>query len=98
MGTPFAVSAAVIYKLEDPLLSIEGLLFYRRFIDDIFFIWHGTLTGLHSFFDCLNSLAPTIKLAWNFSQQEVIFVDTVVYVDNTNPAKLSVRPYQKPLN
>ena len=51
MGTPFAVSAAVIYmaRLEDPLLSADGLLFYRRFIDDIFFIWYGTLAALHSF-------------------------------------------------
>ena len=33
MGTPLAVSAAVIYmaKLEDPLLTTGGLLFYRTF-------------------------------------------------------------------
>ena len=100
MGTPFAVSAAVIYmaRLEDPLLSADGLLFYKRFIDDIFFIWHGSLIDLHSFLNRLNSLAPTIKLTWKFSQQEVIFLDMVVYVDPSFPTKLSVRPYQKPLN
>ena len=100
MGTPFAVSAAVIYmaRLEDPLLSADGLLFYRRFIDNIFFIWYGSLAALHSFLSCFNNLAPTIKLTWNFSQQEVNFLDMVVYVDPRNPTKLSVRPYQKPLN
>ena len=100
MGTPFAVSAAVIYmaRLEDPLLSVGGLFFYRRFIDDIFFIWSGSLCDLHSFLDRLNNLAPTIKLTWNVSQQEAIFLDMVVYVDRTSPTKLSTKPYQKPLN
>ena len=41
MGTPMAVSAAVIFlaRLEEPLLtSINHLIFYKRYIDDIFFI------------------------------------------------------------
>ncbi len=38
MGTLMAVSAAVIYmaRLEETVLYTNGLLFYRRFIDDIF--------------------------------------------------------------
>ena len=99
MGTPFAVSAAVIYmaQLEDPLLSTRNLLFYRRFIDDIFFIWSGDLPELHSFLNRLNNLAPTIKLTWNISQREVIFLDMVVRVDQDNQL-LSTVPFQKPLN
>ena len=41
VGAPYAVSASVIYimaRLEDPLLSTEGLLFAKRFIDDVLFI------------------------------------------------------------
>ena len=100
MGTQFAVSAAVIYmaRLENPLLSAEGPLFYSRFIDDIFFIWHGSLSELQSFLDLLNSLAPSIKLTWSFSQENINFVDMVVYVDQESPTKLCVKPYQKPLN
>ena len=67
-------------RLEDPLLTTEGLLFCRRFIDDIF-IWHESLLDVHSFLICLNSLAPAVKLTWNYSQQEVNFLDMVVYVD-----------------
>ena len=100
MGTPFAVSAAVIYmaRLENPLLSAEGFLFYSRFIDDIFFIWHRSLSELQSFLDLLNSLAPSIKLTWSFSQENINFLDMVVYVDQGSPTKLCVKPYQKPLN
>ena len=51
MGTPMAVSVAVIYlaRLEEPLLASTHLIFYRRFIDDIFFIWSGNQTELDSF-------------------------------------------------
>ena len=100
MGTPMAVAAAVIYmaSLEGPLLSTNNLLFYRRFIDDIFFIWTGTLSDLYSFLYNLNNLAPTIKLTWNISHKEVAFLDTVVYTDPLHPTRLLTRPFQKPLN
>ena len=82
MGTSFAVSAAVFYmaQLEDPLLLTINQLFYRRFIH-ILFIWSGDLPELLSFLNRLNNLAPTIKLTWNISQRDVIFLDMVVRVD-----------------
>ena len=51
MGTPLAVSAAVIYmaNLEERLLHTKGLVFYKRFIDDIFFVWDGTYIELLDF-------------------------------------------------
>ena len=88
MGTPMAVSAAVVYmaSLENPLLTLERLLFYRRFIDDIFLIWSGNLLSLHSFLNKLNNLAPTIKLTWNISTEEVVFLDMTVSVNHDNPS------------
>ena len=64
MGTPMAVSAAVIYmaSLEEPLLTTKDLVFYKRFIDDICFIWSGNLSDLNFFLYRLNYLGPTIKL------------------------------------
>ena len=53
-------------KFEEPLLSLE---YYRRFIDDIFFIWNGNLLELNSFLDRLKKVAPTIKLTWNICQE-----------------------------
>ena len=69
MGTPFAVSAAVIYMvhLETPLLLTRNLLFI---IDDILFIWSGDLPELHSFIGRLNNLAPTIKLTRNIPREK----------------------------
>ena len=100
LGTPMAVSAAVIYMatLEEPLLSSDGLLFYKRFIDDIFFVWSGTLFGLYSFLNRFNNLTLTIKITWNMSTEKVIFLDTEVGLDQENPSQLITRPYQKPLN
>ncbi len=102
MGTPMAVSAAVIYmaRLEDPLLSSEYLLFYRRFIDDIFFIWSGNAIKLNSFLHRLNNLAPSIKLTWTTSNNKAVFLDMVICKDQDNPTQLITLPlsYQKPLN
>ena len=100
MGTPMAVAAAVIYMayLEQPLLITKDLLFYRRFIDDIFLIWSGNLSDLYTFLHKLNNLAPTIKLTWEVSREKVTFLDTVVYMDPLNPTRLITRPFQKPLN
>ena len=97
MGTPLAVSAAVIYmaKLEERLLQTEGLVFYKRFIDDIFFIWDGTYIELLDFLRKLNNLAPTIKLTSTISREKVVFLDMVVAHEN---GRLITQPYQKPLN
>ena len=43
MGTLMAVSAAFTY-LEEPLLASIHLVLYRRYIDDILFIWSGNLS------------------------------------------------------
>ena len=100
MGTPMAVSAAVIYmaSLEEPLLTSTHLEFYKRFIDDIFFVWSGNLSELNSFLDKLNNLAPTIKLTWNISKEKAIFLDMIICKDKDFPTKLITKPYQKPLN
>ena len=75
MGTPMAVSAAIIYlaRLEEPLLTSSHLIFYKIYIDDIFFIWSGTLSELDSFLLKLNNLAPTIKLSWDISKERAVF-------------------------
>ena len=124
MGTPMAVSAAIIYlaRLEEPLLACiysssilqeiyrryllylerksnwAHLVFYRRYIDDIFFIWSGNLTELDSFLHRLNNLASTIKLAWDISKEKAIFLDMVIFKDQDVPSNLVTKPYQKSLN
>ena len=57
-------------KKIDPLISelakrIEGgedpLLFFKRFLDDIFLAYTGSLKNLHQFLSELNDIHPTIK-------------------------------------
>ena len=95
--TPLAVSAAVIYmaRLEQLILDTVGLVFYKRFIDGIFFIWKGNYIDLLDFISKLNHLAPTIKLTSSISQEKVVFQDMEVCHEN---GCLTTRPYQKPLN
>ena len=97
MGTPLAVSATVIYmaRLEQKILDTVGLVFCKRFIDDIFFIWEGNYIDLLDFISKLNNLAPTVKLTSSISQEKVVFLDMEVCHEN---GCLTIRPYQKPLN
>ena len=68
MGTPFAVTAAnaFMYYLEKDAVTqySSHLLLYKRFIDDIFFIWKGPEENLLEFLSCLNSKNDRIKLTY----------------------------------
>ena len=84
--------------LEEPLVSTKDLLFYRRFIEDIFFIWSGNLSDLFSFLQRLNNLVPTIKLTLAISRESVDFLDAIIFIGPLNPGILLTQPFQKPLN
>ena len=72
MGARPAPSYANIFmaKKIDPLIqelakNVEGgedpLLFFKRFLDDIFLVYTGCLKNLHMFLSELNNIHPTIK-------------------------------------
>ena len=78
------------FKFEEEILdefqfihSIRPAL-WLRFIDDIFFIWHNDEISLQSFLKFCNSYntnkktKSTINFTFNYSKQEVIFLDTKV--------------------
>ena len=69
--------------------------FYCRFIDDIFFIWNGTVIQLHEFIKKLNNCHPTIKFDFKFSKTSIEFLDTTVY-KNKEQNKLLTTVYCKP--
>ena len=52
---------------------------YRRFIDDVFFVWTGTVEELMRFGEYLNSLLEKITIGLTWSQESVDFLDTTVY-------------------
>ena len=74
-------------SLEDPLLTTSGLQFYRRFLDDIFFVWRGNLLKLQS------NLIAWLPLSI-FQLKRSFFLDMVVCVDQENPTELITMPYQ----
>jgi len=87
-GTAMGQSCAVVfaniyvYELENEIVSKylneKLLLYYIRFIDDVFAIlFHNSFTN--TFINEINSLQPCIKFNCITSSNEVEFLDTVIY-------------------
>ena len=61
---------------------------WRRYIDDIWFLWRGTEAELVQFVEYLNSCHPTIKFQckkdsnYCFSTRSVDFLDTTIWIDD----------------
>lgn len=107
MGTNCLPQAAQLYlavKWESVLKKQWGPQFpamFKRFIDDGFFIWHGSRYMLDYFLQDLNSLLPNIRITHTCSQFEVEYLDLVIYKAGPLGAftqGLKVRTHQKPLN
>ena len=66
---------------------------WKRFIDDITFIWPHGDTHLTSFKDHLNSSHPTIKFTFVSSNTSVPFLDTLTELKN---GRIETQIYSKP--
>ena len=60
------------------------IIFYKRFIDDIFIIWTGTEEELKTFMTKINNAHPTIKftVSYNLAEKSTTFLDTTVSIIN----------------
>jgi len=56
--------------------------YYRRYINDIFFIWNHPISELDNFIDHLNSVHPTIKFTKSVSNTTITFLDLDIYIEN----------------
>lgn len=72
----------------------DKILYYCRFIDDIFFIWFGTKDELTQAINVLNNAHPTIKLDVKYSKERIDFLDTTVMI--TNDQGITTTLYVKP--
>ena len=52
---------------------------YLRYLDDIFMIWEHTVADFEQAFQILNSAHPNITLKSNIQEQELEFLDVLVY-------------------
>ena len=68
--------------------------FWLRFIDDIFMIWGHGKQALEDLKHLSNSIHPTIKFAFNNSETEIAFLDTIIYRGKEN--QILTRLYHKP--
>lgn len=87
MGAKFAPSIANLFtaEWEDKVIFKEKrdeLIFYKRFIDDLFFIWAGSAVSLHQFLQELNNNNNNIELTSHWHSEEINFLDVNVYRRN----------------
>lgn len=98
MGTKVAPTYANIFmhNLETKLLSQMEITpqIWRRFIDDIFAIYRCTEDELKEHLNHLNRLHHSIKFTYEYSQSEINYLDTTVYIDKNR--KLQTKVYRKP--
>ena len=72
----------------------ELIKFWKRFIDDIFFLFFGNQAQLDALIEAINNLHPTLKFTFKYSQSQVDFLDTTIYVGEDR--KLYSTLYTKP--
>ncbi|XP_071478870.1 uncharacterized protein [Diadema antillarum] len=98
MGTPVAPSYANIFmgEIEAELLELTNAIFprsWKRYIDDIIFIWTQCPQSLAQFQNTVNALHPRIKFTFESSPDCVNFLDLKVLSDD---GTLQTELYSKP--
>mmetsp|Transcript_36994 Transcript_36994/g.98300 ORF Transcript_36994/g.98300 Transcript_36994/m.98300 type:complete len:153 (-) Transcript_36994:62-520(-) len=107
MGTAFSATYATIFMiwLESPIVEEfqSCIKTYRRYIDDIFIAWIGSLSDLARFKARFVIADSNISLEWQNNEtgkfQNVDFLDLSISVDSNEAEKsLSFGVYHKPGN
>ena len=98
MGTPVAPSYANIYmgEIETKIMQQPNSILHnswKRFIDDIFFIWSDSPHSLSLFQETMNAFHPKIKFTFESSETKVNYLDLTVKLQNRT---LETELYCKP--
>ena len=88
MNLPTSIQPSIIF------LAIYFLDFWKRFIDDIFFIFLGSNSQRKSLMTFVNTISPTIKYTFTYSKQTVTILDVQIYLYEKR--KLKTKFYRKP--
>lgn len=96
MGKRFAPGLANLYLLEFDEKARNGFpikpILFIRYLDDIFFLWPGSVESLKEYETYLNSLIPDIKITLEYSEKEIPFLDVFIYENNN---ELNTKTYFK---
>ena len=97
LGKNFACT--YMRKWDEALLQSEiKPYFYKRFIDDGFGIWTGSIEELKQFTDHANSIHENIQVELRYDQKQIEFLDTLVKIENGHIyTDLYVKPTDKQL-
>ena len=99
MGSKCAPPYACIYMGKFEQMKIlplsQAIILWKRFIDDIFFIYTGSEEELQILFDKINNLHPTLKFTFQYSTNKINFLDTTIHIDKNNN-KMFSSLYTKP--
>ena len=102
MGTKMAVSFANIFMAEIEIKIIQQSdtkpKVWKRYIDDIFSLWDCGKTNVDHFIEQANKFHPTIKFTAEVSENEITFLDTVVFKGERfkNESILDIKTHHKP--
>ena len=86
MGGRYAPPYANIFmgRIEDTILQEWSpyILTWKRFIDDIFFIFTGNINDLTRLKHFMNNIHDTIKFTFDHSIDTINFLDVTIYIKN----------------
>jgi len=95
MGKIYAPSLANLYLLDLDYLATHNFKikpkFFFRYLDDLFFIWEGTIEELKEYEIYLNNLIPDIKLTMTSSMESNNFLDVLIYKSQTQEGDYSLQ-------
>ena len=98
MGTALAPNYANLFMDRFETKALAGYpikpLVWKRFIDDVFCIWTHGVEAFKEFTKYLNSIHPSIKFTYEFSEEKIDFLDTTVKLDENR--RLITTLYNKP--
>ncbi|CAJ0948286.1 unnamed protein product [Ranitomeya imitator] len=79
--------------LSNPVVHIDKVHHWIRYIDDVFFVWEGTVEQLHQFISTLNGNELNIKLTFTYGGK-INFLDLDICVSSQGLIETDV--YRKP--
>ena len=76
------------------LTFLHLIYFWKCFINDIFFIFPGFHSHLNSLMTFMDTISPTVKYTFTYSEQTATFLDVQIYLSETRKRKAKL--YEKP--
>ena len=99
MGTNAAVHLANLFlsrTTDKFFLNHPNIFHFRRYIDDLFFLWDGSEEDLQTLLQTANNLHRTIKFTIQFDKNKLPFLD--ILISKNDYGILNYEIYQKPMN